>query len=644
MSATECEAFATEQSLTFNSVSCSTDGATHPKGCYKKTSGVYFNDCSQAISSTACDEPVTINTFSSGSASGDHLTKAECQQLADDGDVSGNTYTMDDVVASGYPSSQYPPGCSLYPPPGFLYSWNSDFTSTYACASDGECVRKTTDTSCIKKRSGAPPTKEYVSNIIAGPANESVIIDICDNDPDCGGYYALIPDTPGTYMAVSKFNNALVEDRTEAYRLVGLETECTGELNKVIHEKTIGKPDRNKGSVTEPECRLIAQRAGKQYLTDFYSGDPTGCFLFTDGKIYFNQQSTTHECSLNKICYETITRRKRDIGDEFYEVDFGTPDGSASQEDCARYAAIKGVALALADTTGNPGGCYAQGTTIYYNTNTESSQPCGVYSQSMCVKKRSVFFAPFTPVNKDVDLNSCAEVCRVTDQCAFYTVESNVCYMYDGCVELSTGTDEIYQLQSPEDGRVFTHMTKLPPTLCMSENGARFDDKTQAPVIRTINILTANCTGGQIWSAFAGKCVEFSYNPRFDATFFLDKGTTQEKQLPVQCQITGNNTARCALCTCFSDFIYGQWAGFTCDTCNVGFGNSQCRQICPGFDGDNLQSMCGGNGACLFGSEVNAENGERLFQQANCVCGQDNQYAERQPEAEIYSTYPTTGG
>jgi plastocyanin len=486
--------------------------------------------------------------------------------------------------------------------------------------------------------------KEYVSNIIAGPANESVIIDICDNDPDCGGYYALIPDTPGTYMAVSKFNNALVEDRTEAYRLVGFETECTGELNKVIHEKTIGKPDRNKGSVTEPECRLIAQRAGKQYLTDFYSGDPTGCFLFTDGKIYFNQQSTTHECSLNKICYETITRRKRDIGDEFYEVDFGTPDGSASQEDCARYAAIKGVALTLADTTGNPGGCYAQGTTIYYNTNTESSQPCGVYSQSMCVKKRSVFFTPFTPVNKDVDLNSCAEVCRVTGQCAFYTVESNVCYMYDGCTELSTGTDEIYQLQSPEDGRVFTHMTKLPPTLCMSENGARFDDKTQAPVIRTINILTANCTGGQIWSAFAGKCVEFSYNPRFDATFFLDKGTTQEKQLPVQCQVTGNNTARCALCTCFSDFIYGQWAGFTCDTCNVGFGNSQCRQICPGFDGDNLQSMCGGNGACLFGSEVNAENGERLFQQANCVCGQDNQYAERQPEAEIYSTYPTTGG
>ena len=486
--------------------------------------------------------------------------------------------------------------------------------------------------------------KEYVSNVIAGPANESVIIDICDKDPDCGGYYAIIPDTPGTYMAVSKFNNALVEDRTEAYRLVGLETECTGELNKVIHEKITGKPDMNKGSITNAECRLIAERAGKEYSTDYYSGDPTGCFLFTDGKIYFNQQSTTVECSASKLCYETITRRKREIGAEFYEVDFGMPDGSATQEDCARYAAGNGIPLSMDDTTGNPAGCFAQGNAVYYNVNMDSPISCGVYSLSNCVRKREVFFTPYTPTNKDVDLNSCAEVCRITDQCAFYTVETNKCYMYDGCTELATGTDEIYQLQSPEDGRVFMHMTKLPPTLCMSENGARFDDKTQAPVIRTINILTANCTGDQIWSAFANKCVDFSYNPRFDATFFLDKGTTQEKQLPVQCQITGNNTARCALCTCFSDFIYGQWAGFTCDTCNVGFGNSQCRQICPGFDGDNMASMCGGNGACLFGSEVNAENGERLFQQANCVCGQDNQYAERQPESEIYSTYPSTGG
>ena len=77
--------------------------------------------------------------------------------------------------------------------------------------------------------------------------------------------------------------------------------------------------------------------------------------------------------------------------------------------------------------------------------------------------------------------------------------------------------------------------------------------------------------------------------------------------------------------------------------CDVGYGNSQCRQICPGFDGDNVNSMCNSNGACLFGSEENSD-GERLFQQANCVCGQDNQYADRHPTDELVAKYPDTGG
>ena len=641
MSATECEAFATEQSLTFNSVSCSTDGATHPKGCYKKTSGVYFNDCSQAISSTACDEPVTINTFSSGSASGDHLTKAECQQLADDGDG----YTMDDVVASGYPSSQYPPGCSLYPPPGFLYSWNSDFTSTYACASDGECVRKTTDTSCIKKRSAAPPTKEYVSNIIAGPDTEATIVSICDNDPDCGGYFGLVPDTEGTFIAVSKFNNALVEDRTEAYRLIGLNTECVGDLNLVIHEKTSGKPDLHKDSLTLEQCRKYAESQPKEFLTDFYTGDPSGCFSYT-GKIYFNKQSTTIECSSTRICYESATRRKRNIGAKFYLDDWSQSDGTTSETECQEYATSLGkTSVPGVWQTQAPSGCWIHIGNVRYNT-ASNTVPCGVDyggDNVECIKKRSVFFTPWSPVNNDVDLNSCAEVCRVTYQCEYFSVENNVCYMHDGCTQTQIGTNEMYQMQSPEDGRIFTHMTKLPPTLCMTENGAKFDDKTQAPVLRSITLLKANCTGTKIWNAFDEECVEYSDIPRFDAIFFLDKGTDNEKQLAVECQITGNETARCGLCTCFSDYIYGKWAGFTCDTCDVGYGNSQCRMICPSFDGDSLSSMCGGNGACLFGSELNSD-GERLFQQANCVCGQDNQYADRQPIAEIASRYPDTGG
>ena len=45
----------------------------------------------------------------------------------------------------------------------------------------------------------------------------------------------------------------------------------------------------------------------------------------------------------------------------------------------------------------------------------------------------------------------------------------------------------------------------------------------------------------------------------------------------------------------------------------------------------------------MFGSEENSD-GERLFQQANCVCGQDNQYADRHPTDELVAKYPDTGG
>ena len=107
--------------------------------------------------------------------------------------------------------------------------------------------------------------KELVNNVIAGPDTEANIISICDNDPGCGGYFPIIPDTEGTYVAVNGFENQIVEDRTESYRLVGLEAECTGPLDMVIHEKTFGKPDLNRDSVTEERCRQYATSLGKQY-------------------------------------------------------------------------------------------------------------------------------------------------------------------------------------------------------------------------------------------------------------------------------------------------------------------------------------------------------------------------------------------
>ena len=486
--------------------------------------------------------------------------------------------------------------------------------------------------------------KEYISNVIAGPDTEANIINTCDNDPDCGGYFAIIPDTEGTYMAVSKFNNAIMAGRTEAYRLLGYQTECIGDLNVVIHEKAIGKPDLNKDSVTSEQCRKYAQSYQRVFTSGSYPSYPVGCYLNTaDDGVYFNIQTTTVECSSTKICYESVTRRKRDIGATFYLDDWSMPDDSVTQAECQEYATSISGTFATSNEVGNPQGCYAQGSSVKYNTNTVSVAACGISSQSLCVKKRSTFFTPVTPANNDIDLNSCAEVCRVTYQCESFSVENNVCHMHDGCDQTQAGTNEVYLMLTADNGKMYKYMMKLPPMLCMTENGRNFDEKTQAPVLRTVNMLRTKCTGGLIWSNRLEACVDYSEKPRFDATFFLDKDTENEEQLPVQCEITGSETARCALCTCLSDYIYGKWAGFTCDTCDVGYGNSQCRQICPGFDGDNVNSMCNGKGACLFGSEENSE-GERLFQQANCVCGQENQYADRHPTDELVANYPDTGG
>ena len=40
---------------------------------------------------------------------------------------------------------------------------------------------------------------------------------------------SFIPQTEGTYVAISKYDNSLIEDRTESYRVIGLKTECTGD-------------------------------------------------------------------------------------------------------------------------------------------------------------------------------------------------------------------------------------------------------------------------------------------------------------------------------------------------------------------------------------------------------------------------------
>jgi len=115
-------------------------------------------------------------------------------------------------------------------------------------------------------------------------------------------------------------------------------------------------------------------------------------------------------------------------------------------------------------------------------------------------------------------------------------------------------------------------------------------------------------------------------SPIIKVTFTQDRTTSVEQTFSIDCQVITGNVV-CAQCSCFSDYVYGHWSGMVCSTCAVGYGKSQCNDLCPDFDGENKKSMCTGYGRCLFGSEKLSL--ERIFQEANCICGQDEHYQPR---------------
>lgn len=124
-----------------------------------------------------------------------------------------------------------------------------------------------------------------------------------------------------------------------------------------------------------------------------------------------------------------------------------------------------------------------------------------------------------------------------------------------------------------------------------------------------------------------GICKAISSKPIIKATFTQDRTTAVEQTFSIDCQVISDTQIKCAQCACFADYLYGYWAGMTCSTCSVGYGKSQCSELCPDYDGETKKSMCAGYGQCLFGSEKSSL--ERVFQEANCACGQDEQYQPR---------------
>ncbi len=86
--------------------------------------------------------------------------------------------------------------------------------------------------------------------------------------------------------------------------------------------------------------------------------------------------------------------------------------------------------------------------------------------------------------------------------------------------------------------------------------------------------------------------MDVNKKPFVKIDMYFDKESPQEIYQQFECQILDDLTVECPKCVCFDDDRHGHWDSFGCDRCQKGYGNSQCNQVCPAFDGVNEQSMC----------------------------------------------------
>lgn len=262
---------------------------------------------------------------------------------------------------------------------------------------------------------------------------------------------------------------------------------------------------------------------------------------------------------------------------------------------------------------------------------------------------------------------------------------------------------ESYVLQESISGEKTRRYIKNPINICVKEDAKDVDAKTQAPVLKSLRKNNDQCrfliTGGVclikaterdcyrynnsmividradrphgcfedggklMYNKNTGvncsiaypsvcksnlykdknsnKCVGFSQEPIIDITLYTDQGKSYEETKDIECQVNSNTKITCAQCNCFDSDVYGTWSGYECETCAKGYGKSQCVDVCPDYDGENDNTMCSGFGKCLYGSELNQKS-ERVFQEANCICGQDDYYQSRIPSGEVVAEYPSS--
>ena len=123
-----------------------------------------------------------------------------------------------------------------------------------------------------------------------------------------------------------------------------------------------------------------------------------------------------------------------------------------------------------------------------------------------------------------------------------------------------------------------------------------------------------------------------SRRPTVQVERFRDYGGTgqcqQTSELTQTCEVLPNRELKCGTCACLSNPKGGFWGGLDCHTCKLGYGGGQCTKRCPGYDGADPKTKCGGS-VCTWGSN----NG--VFQDPQCICGDDPNDSEGYQECEL---------
>ena len=589
----ECEAYAGENGFTWYGHTNGYFGASYPRGCVKLSSAVRYNrdlttgTCSYNPSTLKCLQKVYILELIEVTIGTPDLSvsEAECE-----------AYAGDDWLRR-INAGLYPTGCFKQLSAGGghnKYMYNINLGS--ACSSNFACIQK-----------AANPCRQQCQDYLYSALENGECR--CSNSESSIG--------TGTSVVFYKADQEILQP---------FKAPCSSSAKCITFQ-------------TQPEDYKISVTWQNYFDFINVNNRPFGCLLGDGNKVWNSYITSVVSCA-NEECLElqpTIF-----MG--------GQNNNSVSQNECLSYAKEHGYTTFYftTDSGSFPAGCFVTtGTNIYWNFASSSTGECGypyacvqitqnkielgtVYSietlisgekykryvinpDSLCIKQSALQIDSKTQAPVVKSLREYRDDCKyfkITDTCEIKATEAE-CRRYGTTITVESRTDR--------------------PQGCYIENDLY---KYNTGGGNCTDIFRCVCSSNLYMDDASGICKPIEENPIIKATFTQDRTTEDEQTFKVDCQVMSDTQLRCTQCSCFADYAYGHWSGMTCSTCAIGYGKTQCSELCPDYDGENPKSMCSGFGKCLFGSEKPAL--ERIFQEANCICGQDREFQPRL-ETEIPS-------